>query len=158
MRRNDPSHVVAVSLPARTKGQNGLASTIVPARDIAPPAGGTRVFSSLVPREPLKRPGVGVRPAELGAVSPHAVNDHRHSACHRDDCSLHSRCRAIFIPVCNENIMPGAASGETTRLQRDRMSQLRARAASPSGVVTGGDQPSSRSPAGSATSELERRS
>src|SRR3954470_23221042 len=30
------------------KGQDGLASTIVPARDIAPPVGGTRVFSSLI--------------------------------------------------------------------------------------------------------------
>src|SRR3954447_9128407 len=64
---------------------NYFTSTIVPARDIAPPAGGTRVFSSLVRREPLKWLGVGVRPAELGPVSPHAVHDHRHSACHSDD-------------------------------------------------------------------------
>src|SRR6266853_625221 len=32
----------------RHKGQDGLASTIVPARDIIPPVGGTQVFSSLV--------------------------------------------------------------------------------------------------------------
>src|SRR3954447_20942998 len=76
------------------KGQDGLTSTIVPARDIAPPVGGTRVFSLLVSLRPLK-PGrssgcdVGTCPAELGAVRPHAVHDHRHSPRHGDDRALH---------------------------------------------------------------------
>jgi hypothetical protein len=51
------------------------------------------------------------------------------------------------------------AAGQTTRPAAAIGScQVWAREASPSGVVTGGDQPSSRSPAASATSEPERRS
>src|SRR4051812_10414176 len=85
------------------KGQDGLTSTIVPARDIAPPVGGTRVFSLLVSLRPLK-PGrssgcdVGTCPAELGTVRPHAVHDHAIRRATATTARFIPRCRAIFMP------------------------------------------------------------
>src|SRR4051812_50203043 len=72
------------------KGQDGLASTIVPARDIAPPVGGTRVFSSLIsPPNRSSGCGGGGFPAEPRAVGPHAEDDHRHFARHHEHFAVH---------------------------------------------------------------------
>ena len=94
--------VLAVRLTAGIRTRNGLASSIVPCGDIAPPVGGIHVSPSCFycAQVAVRYDMMSVRtlrscrrsffpgPAKLGAIHPHAMHDRQPSR-YSDDRALH---------------------------------------------------------------------